>query len=92
MVLDEGQYAVMPLDMCGAIAMKRHFPTTIIYIAREKEALIRDVIEEDYSIEEKTLRILSLDAEKRNREICDYVIDNSKLDGAQQVLQMLGAE
>ena len=91
-VLDEGLYAVMPLDMCGAIAMKRHFPTSIIYISKEKEALIRDIIEEDYSIEEKTLRILSLDAEKRNREICDYVVDNCKLDGAEKILQMVGAE
>lgn len=88
-VLDEGLYAVMPLDMCGAIAMKRHFPTTIIYISREKEALIRDIIEEDYSLDEKTLRILSLDAEKRNREICDYVIDNCHLDGAKKILEIV---
>ncbi len=92
MVLDEGLYPVMPLDMCGAIAMKRHFPTAIIYISRDKESLIRDIIEETYSIEEKTLRILSLDAEKRNREICDYVIDNNKSDGTQQILKLIGNE
>lgn len=87
-VLDEGLYAVMPLDMCGAIAMKRHFPTSIIYISKDKECLIRDIIEEDYTIEEKTLRILSIDAEKRNREICDYIIDNNKQDGAQRILEL----
>lgn len=91
-VLDEGLYPVMPLDMCGAIAMKRHFPTSIIYISREKEALIRDIIEESYSLDEKTLRILSLDAEKKNREICDYVIDNSSLDGAEKLLQLIEKE
>ena len=91
-VLDEGLYAVMTLDMCGAIAMKRHFPTTIIYIAKEKECLIQDIIEEDYSIEEKTLRIISIDAEKRNREICDYVINNCKNDGAAKVLELVGNE
>ena len=80
-VLDRGHFAVMPLDMCGAIAMKRHFPTAIIYINKDKEALIKDIIEEDFSTEEKTLRILSIDAEKRNREICDYVIDNTNGDG-----------
>ncbi|MEE1101418.1 MAG: guanylate kinase [Agathobacter sp.] len=76
-ILDNGNFAVMPLDMCGAIAMKRHFPTTIIYISKDKELLIRDILLENYSIEEKTLRILSVDAEKRNREICDFVLDNS---------------
>ena len=91
-VLDEGLYPVMPLDMCGAIAMKRHFPTSIIYISKPKEVLIRDIIEEDYSLDEKTLRILSLDAEKKNKEICDFVIDNSKLDGAEQLLQLIDRE
>ena len=88
-VLDNGQFAVMPLDMCGAIAMKRHFPTAIIYISKDKEYLIRDIIEEDYTTEEKTLRLLSIDAEKRNREICDYVVDNSKLDGAKRLLELI---
>ena len=88
-VLDRGHFAVMPLDMCGAIAMKRHFPTAIIYINKDKEYLIRDIIEEDYTTEEKTLRLLSIDAEKRNREICDYVVDNTKSDGVEQVLKLI---
>ena len=91
-VLDESLYPVMPLDMCGAIAMKRHFPTSIIYISRPKEALIRDIIEEGYSLDEKTLRILSLDAEKKNREICDFVIDNTNMDGTEKLLQLIDRE
>lgn len=78
-VLKSGRFVVMALDMCGAIAMKRHFPTVIIYISRNKEKLIESIINADYSTEEKTLRILSIDAEKRNKEICDYVIDNNVL-------------
>ena len=88
-VLDRGHFAVMPLDMCGAIAMKRHFPTAIIYINKDKEALIKDIIEEDYTTEEKTLRLLSIDAEKRNREICDYVVDNTNGDGAEEVKRLI---
>jgi len=88
-VLDRGHFAVMPLDMCGAIAMKRHFPTAIIYINKDKEYLIKDIIEEDYTTEEKTLRLLSIDAEKRNREICDYVVDNTGLDGAEQLMKLI---
>lgn len=88
-VLDAGQFAVMPLDMCGAIAMKRHFPTAIIYVAKDKESLIRDIIEEDFPVEEKTLRILAIDAEKRNREICDHIVDNTEDDGAAQILRLI---
>lgn len=88
-VLDEEKYVVMPLDMCGAIAMKRHFPTAIIYINKDKESLIKDILEEDFSVEEKTLRILSIDAEKRNREICDYVVDNTDDKGLDLLLDLL---
>ena len=88
-VLDKGHFAVMPLDMCGAIAMKRHFPTAIIYINKDKECLIRDIIEEDYTTEEKTLRLLSIDAEKRNRAICDYVVENTKQNGVESILQLI---
>ncbi len=81
-VLNNGQFAVMPLDMCGAIAMKRHFPTAIIYVSKDKEQLIKEIIDDDYDTSEKTLRILSIDAEKRNKQICDYVVDNSANEGA----------
>ena len=87
-ILDEGRFAVMPLDMCGAIAMKQHFPTVILYISKDKETLIQDILKEEYSIEEKTLRLLSIDAEKRNREICDFVIDNTKADAVDTVIRM----
>ena len=80
-LLDQGKFAVIPVDMCGAIAMKRSFPTHIIYVARDKEKLIADIIDSDYDTEEKTLRILSIDAEKRNRKICDYVIHNDTIEG-----------
>lgn len=92
LVLDRGHFAVMPLDMCGAIAMKRLFPTAIIYINKDKEYLIKDIIEEDYTTQEKTLRLLSIDAEKRNREICDYVIDNTNGDGAEQIYDLVHKE
>ncbi len=87
-ILNQGKFAVMPLDMCGAIAMKHHFPTAILYISKDKELLIRDILMEDYSIEEKTLRLLSIDAEKRNREICDFVIDNSAGKGTDKVVEL----
>ncbi len=88
-VLNGGQYAVMPLDMCGAIAMKRHFQTAIIYITKDKETLIQDILQEDFDLEEKTLRILSIDAEKRNREICDFVVDNTDNAGTGRILEIL---
>ncbi|MCC8168211.1 MAG: guanylate kinase [Clostridiales bacterium] len=88
-VLDSGRHAVMVLDMCGAVAMKRHFPTVIIFIDYGKECLIRAILEDDFSVEEKTLRLLSIDAEKRNRDICDYVMDNRDGEAAERICGIL---
>ena len=35
---------------------------------------------------EKTLRILSIDAEKRNRQICDYAVNNMDVGAATREL------
>ena len=88
-VLAQDKCAVMALDMCGAVAMKRHFPTAIIFIDKDKEELILDIVEDDFSPEEKTLRILSIDAEKRNRQICDYVIHNGDGKAAEKIRSMI---
>ena len=69
--------------------MKRHFPTAIIFIDKDKEELILDIVEDDFSPEEKTLRILSIDAEKRNRQICDYVIHNGDGKAAEKIRSMI---
>ena len=51
--------------------------------------MILDIIKSEYTPEEKTLRILSIDAEKRNQEICDYTINNRKNEGTREILRLL---
>lgn len=88
--LSSNKFVVMPLDMCGAIAMKRKFPTSIIYIDNDKETLIKSIIDGNESTEEKALRILGIDAERRNRSICDYVVSNRDGNGAKRIYSMIG--
>lgn len=79
--LDTGANVVMPLDMCGAIAMKAVFPTVIIYVKRAKDKIVKGIIESSRSSEEKTLRILSIEAERKNEALCDhsvYIDDDAK--------------
>ena len=73
-VLDDGKYAVMSLDMCGAIAMKRHFPTAIIYVAKDKEDMIADIVQSDFPVGEKTLRLLSLAVKRSNPRGTGFLI------------------
>lgn len=72
--IEEDKQIIVPLDICGAIALKKNFPTSIIYVDVKKEDAIKEILKRDMSLEEKTLRILSIDQEKKSRHISDIVI------------------
>lgn len=70
-----GKYPVIPIDICGAIGMKHHFPTLAIYLKCSKCIQVRDIITDSVlTDDEKALRILSLEAERKNGMICDMTI------------------
>lgn len=77
-VLTEGKNAVIPLDICGAIGMKRYFPTLIVYIKKGRAEIISNIVKDKtLSDEDKTLRLLSVDAERKNELICDLSVVNA---------------
>lgn len=90
-MLSENFNVVIPLDMCGAIGMKKKFPTLIVYVDNKKEALIRNILKSNASEDEKTLRILSLEAEHKNAAIADVVIDNTQGLGGEKIIKLLAA-
>ena len=82
-VLDSGKNAVMPIDICGAIAVKNAFPDRclIVFTDRSRTAVLKGILNMNCPEDEKVLRILSLDSEFQNRDICDSEVDMNK--GAQ---------
>lgn len=77
-VVNSGKNPVIALDMCGAIGMKMKYPTIIIYVKNGKENMIYNIVSNNQlTNKEKTLRLLSLDAERKNQELCDYVINTN---------------
>ena len=77
-IIESGKNVVIPIDICGAISLKTHFKNVItVFVNRDKKDLITSVLKRDVSIEDKANRILSIDAEIRNAEICDYIINNN---------------
>ena len=81
-ILKKGKNVVMPIDMCGAMGIKSTFDNVVtIYVDRHKKVLISAILERNCSNEDKANRIISIDAEEKNSEICDYVVsNNAKLD------------
>ena len=76
-ILNKGKHVLTVMDICGAMAMKTHFDHVItIYIKRDKKALLTAILEKDTHTEDKVNRLLAIESETRNAQICDYVVRN----------------
>ena len=91
-ILNQGHHVLTVMDICGAMALKTHFPNVItIYIKRDKKQLLAAILEKDSSTADKVNRLLAIEAETRNAEICDYTVKFDSPDQAvDQIRQRLG--
>lgn len=78
-IIAEGKYGIIPIDICGAISIKNKYraKAILLFIQRDKEDVIFEIIDRNVSSKEKTKRILSLDKEYENEVFCDETIDNN---------------
>lgn len=84
-LLDQGLSVVMPLDICGAITMKRQFPTLMVYCKESKDKLIENILRKTCELEEKKLRLLALEPERKHEQLCDLTI---RPDEIQKILEI----
>lgn len=76
-ILGSGKKVLAIMDICGAMALKTHYRDVVtIYIKRNKRDLLASILDKNTTNEDKVNRIISIDDEKRNEEICDYVVEN----------------
>ena len=74
-ILESGKNVLTVMDICGAMALKTHFPkVTTVYIKQNKRELLENLLQKPLSLDEKVRRILALEAEEKNAEICDYTV------------------
>jgi guanylate kinase len=74
-VLSRVHHVLTVMDICGAMVLKTHFPNvTTIYVQQEKEILLRNLLNKPLNMEEKVNRIMALEAEQKNADICDYTV------------------
>lgn len=75
-ILESGRHALTVMDICGAMSLKTHFPNVVtIYIKRDKRDLLTAILEKDIPTQQKVNRLLALESERKNAEVCDYVVD-----------------
>ena len=77
-ILEKGKHVLTVMDICGAMSLKTHFPNvTTVYIQRNKRDLLENLLTKSLSMDEKIRRILALEAEEKNAEICDFTVQMS---------------
>ncbi len=76
-VVAEGGIAVLPIDICGALSLKNRYrqKALTVFLKRRREDVIFDIVSRPLDAHDKTCRILSLDDEYRNEELCDLALD-----------------
>lgn len=82
-ILEKGKHVVTAMDICGAMALKTNFPHVItVYIKRDRRKLIESILKKNSSIDDKVNRLISIEDEKNNEDICDYVVSFDTYDDA----------
>ena len=74
-ILDEGKNVVTVMDMCGAASLSSKYPTVVIYKDKPYHDILKSIIECEDEVEEKVSRIMSLQSEQSNADLCDYKLD-----------------
>ena len=91
-ILHSGKHVLTTMDISGAMSLKTYFKNVItIYVKRDKRALMSNILRRNCSIEDKVNRLIGIEAEKKNSEICDFVIEFESYDQAEkQLCEILG--
>ena len=77
-LLCDGKTVLTIMDICGAMSLKTHYKNVVtVYIKRDKRDLLSSILKKNSSDEDKVNRIISIDDERRNEEICDFVVENN---------------
>ncbi len=86
-ILAKGKHVMTTMDICGAMSLKTNFKNVVtIYIQRDKKGLLSSILRKNSSIEDKVNRIVAVDFEEHNAEICDYVVSFTTYEEAMEKL------
>jgi len=82
-ILAKGKHVLTVMDICGAMSLKTHFPNvTTVYVRQGKRELLENLLSKPLSMDEKVRRIMSLEYEEKNAEICDYTVSVTTYEAA----------
>ena len=79
-IVEKGNVAVLPIDICGAVTLRNLYPDNciLVYVYREKKDMLLSLLEDAMSDEEKVNRILGMDRERQNEVLCDFSVKSDE--------------
>ena len=82
-ILNSGKHVLTTMDICGAMSLKTYFKNVItIYTKRDQKLLMGAILRKNATIEDKVNRLMAIEYEKKNAEICDYIVEFNNYDEA----------
>ena len=90
-IIADGKIVLAAMDICGAMSLKTNFNNVVtVYIKRDKHTLLTSILKKNSTIEDKVNRIISIDDEQNNEDICDHVVPNTGYDEtAEAIIKLL---
>ena len=93
-VTERDGVAVLPIDICGALSLKNRYRSRalLVFLDRRRADVVFEIISRTMDVRDKTARILSLDAEYRNEELCDLTVnaDRDPAEAAAEIAATVG--
>ncbi len=94
-IVARGHIAVLPIDICGALTLKNLYRSRalLVFTSRDKSGVVLDIVGRAIPDDDKMRRILSLDFEYRNAEVCDLElnVETGPEEAAQKIIDHIGA-
>ncbi len=75
-ILSKGKNVLASMDICGAMAIKSCYDNVCtIYLKRDKKELLSKILNKKTTTEDKINRIIAIESEKHNAELCDHIVE-----------------
>lgn len=92
-IVERGNYAVIPIDICGALTIRNRFrnQALLVFVNRDKTDVVKNIISRKLDEDDKVRRIMSLDFEYRNNDICDIelMVNDDPKEAAQNLIDVI---
>ena len=76
-ITEAGRIAVIPIDICGALTLKNLYRSraVLVFTERDRKEIYLNIINRKIPDKDKVSRMMSLDFEMRNIELCDFAVN-----------------